>query len=87
MENQLTLAQFQEYKARLLAILTQLEGIDDQDEAHIAQFLREVKAKNVFANISPTVERKIDFNQSDLVREKTIGLPINYKIDFEQDNK
>lgn len=62
-------------------------SIFSKDEAHIAKFLREVKAKNVFANISPTVERKMDFNQSDLVREKTIGLPINYKIDSEQDSK
>lgn len=62
-------------------------SIFTKDKAHIAQFLKEVKAKNVFANISPTVERKMDFNQSDLVREKTIGLPINYKIDSEQDSK
>lgn len=33
MENKLTLARFQEYKARLYTILSQLEGIDDQAES------------------------------------------------------
>ena len=52
---------------------------DSTDNA--SKFIKEVKSKIVTFNTSPTVERIIDIKQEDLVNEKTIIYPSNYKLD------
>lgn len=46
-----------------------------------SKFIKEVKSKIVTVNTSPSIERIIDIDQSDLVIEKTIIYPNSYKID------
>jgi len=46
-----------------------------------SKFVKEVKSKIVTINTSPTIERLIDIKQSDLVKEKTIIYPFNFKLD------
>ena len=46
-----------------------------------SKFIREVKSKIVTINTSPTIERIIDIKQRDLINEKTIIYPLNYKFD------
>jgi len=45
-----------------------------------AKFIREIKAKIVTVNASPTIERLIDIKQTDLVCEKTIIYPLSNKF-------
>ena len=46
-----------------------------------SKFIKEVKSKMVTVNTSPTIERIIDIKQKDLVNEKTIIYPFNFKLD------
>lgn len=46
-----------------------------------SRFIKEVKSKIVTVNTSPTIERIIDISQSDLINEKTIIYPFNFKLD------
>ena len=46
-----------------------------------SKFIKEVKSKIVTINTSPTIERIIDIKQRDLINEKTIIYPLNYKFD------
>ena len=46
-----------------------------------SKFVKEVKSKIVTINTSPTIERIIDIKQRDLINEKTIIYPLNYKFD------
>lgn len=46
-----------------------------------SKFIKEVKSKIVTINTSPTIERIIDIKQTDLINEKTIIYPSNYKFD------
>lgn len=50
-------------------------------ENNASKFIKEVKSKIVTVNTSPTIERIIDIKQSDLVNEKTIIYPSNFKLD------
>lgn len=45
-----------------------------------SKFIKEVKSKIVTINTSPTIERIIDIKQRDLINEKTIIYPLNYKF-------
>lgn len=51
-----------------------------------AKFVKEVKSKIVTINTSPTIERIIDIKQSDLINEKTIIYPFNFKLDGNNEN-
>ena len=51
---------------------------------HASKFIKEIKAKQVTVNTSPTIERLIDIKQSDLVIEKTIIYPVEFSFDGEQ---
>lgn len=44
-------------------------------------FVKTVKSKIVTINTSPSIERIIDIKQSDLINEKIIIYPLNYKFD------
>lgn len=46
-----------------------------------SKFFKEVKSKIVTINTSPTIERIIDIKQTDLINEKTIIYPFNFKLD------
>lgn len=46
-----------------------------------SKFVKEVKSKIVTINTSPTIERIIDIKQKDLINEKTIIYPFNFKLD------
>ena len=46
-----------------------------------SKFIREVKSKIVSVNTSPTIERIIDIKQKDLINQKTIIYPFNFKFD------
>lgn len=46
-----------------------------------SKFIKEVKSKIITVNTSPTIERLIDIKQTDLVNEKTIIYPVNFKYD------
>ena len=46
-----------------------------------SKFIKEVKSKIVTINTSPTIERIIDIKQTDLINEKTIIYPTNFKFD------
>lgn len=46
-----------------------------------SRFMREVNSKIITVNASPTIERIIDIKQSDLIIEKTIIYPLNFKFD------
>ena len=50
-----------------------------------SKFIKQVKSKIVTINISPTIERIIDINQSDLTIEKTIIYPFSFKFDGNND--
>lgn len=52
---------------------------DNADNA--SKFLKEVKSHMVLVNTSPTIERIIDINLSDLTKIKTFIYPIEYKFD------
>lgn len=46
-----------------------------------SRFVREVKSNIVTVNTSPTIERLFDIKQIDLVNERTIIYPFNFKVD------
>ena len=46
-----------------------------------SKFAKEVKSKIVTINTSPTIERIIDIEQTDLINEKTIIYPFSFKLD------
>ncbi len=46
-----------------------------------SKFIKEIKSKIVTINTSPTIERIIDIKQRDLINEKAIIYPLNYKFD------
>lgn len=50
-----------------------------------SKFIKQVKSKIVTINTSPTIERIIDINQSDLTIEKTIIYPFSFKFDGNND--
>ena len=45
-----------------------------------SQFIREVKSRMVTVNASPTIENMIDINSNDLIMEKQIIYPFEFKI-------
>ena len=45
-----------------------------------SKFIKEVKAKTVTVNTSPTIERILDVKQTDLINEKTIIYPFNFEL-------
>ena len=47
-----------------------------------SKFIKEVKAKIVTINTSPSIERIIDIKQSDLINEKTIIYPLGFEFDI-----
>ena len=51
-----------------------------------SKFVKEVKSKIVTINTSPTIERIIDIKQTDLINEKTIIYPFNFKLDGTSEN-
>lgn len=51
-----------------------------------SKFVKEVKSKIVTINTSPTIERIIDIKQTDLINEKTIIYPFNFKLDGNRNN-
>ena len=51
-----------------------------------SKFVKEVKSKIVTINTSPTIERIIDIKQKDLINEKTIIYPFNFKLDGNRNN-
>lgn len=51
-----------------------------------SKFVKEVKSKIVTINTSPTLERIIDIKQTDLINEKTIIYPFNFKLDGNRNN-
>ena len=51
-----------------------------------SKFVKEVKKKIVTINTSPTIERIIDIKQTDLINEKTIIYPFNFKLDGNSNN-
>lgn len=51
-----------------------------------SKFIKEVKSKIVTINTSPTIERIIDIKQKDLINEKTIIYPFNFKLDGNSNN-
>lgn len=51
-----------------------------------SKFVKEVKSKIVTINTSPTVERIIDIKQADLINEKTLIYPFNFKLDGNSEN-
>lgn len=56
-------------------------GIFTNNTNNAAKFIREVKANMVTVNASPTIERILDIKQKDLMREKTIIYPRNFKLE------
>ena len=51
-----------------------------------SKFIKEVKSKIVTINTSPTIDRIIDIKQKDLINEKTIIYPFNFKLDGNSNN-
>lgn len=51
-----------------------------------SKFVKKVKSKIVTVNTSPTIERIIDIKQTDLINEKTIIYPFNFKLDGNSNN-
>ena len=51
-----------------------------------SKFAKEIKSKIVTINTSPTIERIIDIKQSDLVNEKIVIYPMNFKFDGNNEN-
>lgn len=51
-----------------------------------SKFAKEIKSKNVTINTSPTIERIIDIKQSDLINEKIVIYPMNFKFDGNNEN-
>ena len=51
--------------------------------ASASKFINEVKSKMITVNTSPTIERIMDIQQSDLYIEKTIIYPLSFKISNE----
>ncbi len=51
-----------------------------------SKFIKEVNSKIVTINTSPTIERILDIKQTDLVNEKTIIYPLNFKFDGTNEN-
>lgn len=51
-----------------------------------SKFVKEVKSKIVTINTSPTIERIIDIKQTDLINEKIIIYPFNFKLDGNSKN-
>lgn len=60
-------------------------AIFTESSKNASKFIREVKAKIVTVNTSPTIERIIDINQNNFYNEKTIIYPLNYKLDGKRD--
>ena len=56
-------------------------SIFTNSKENASKFIREVKSKMVTVNTSPTIERLLDIKQADLVSEKTIIYPMNFKFD------
>ena len=56
-------------------------AIFTKSNGNASKFIKEVKSKIITVNASPTVERIIDIKQTDLINEKTIIYPLNYKFD------
>ena len=56
-------------------------SIFTNNEDNASRFIREVKSSYVTVNTSPTIERLLDINTSDLGLEKTIIYPNNMKYD------
>ena len=61
-------------------------AIFTKNDENASKFIREVKSKIVTVNTSPTVERLIDIKQTDLINEKTIIYPLNFKMDGNREN-
>ena len=51
-----------------------------------SKFIKEVKSSYVTVNTSPTIERLLDIKQRDLVLEKTIIYPVEFKFDGNNTN-
>ena len=51
-----------------------------------SKFIKQVKSKIVTINTSPTIERIIDIKQTDIINEKTIIYPFNFKLDGNRNN-
>ena len=51
-----------------------------------SKFVKEVKSKIITINTSPTIERIIDIKQKDLINEKIIIYPFNFKLDGNSNN-
>lgn len=51
-----------------------------------SKFAKEIKSKIVTINTSPTIERIIDIKQSDLINEKIVIYPMNFKFDGNNEN-
>ena len=62
-------------------------AIFTSDTNNASKFIREIKSKIVTVNTSPTIERIIDIKQMDLVNEKTIIYPFNFKIENKNSNE
>ena len=56
-------------------------AIFTESTENASKFIKEVKSKIVTVNTSPTIERILDIKQTDLINEKTIIYPLNFKFD------
>ncbi|MBQ2873333.1 MAG: hypothetical protein IJE89_04985 [Bacilli bacterium] len=61
-------------------------SIFTNSKENASKFVREVKTKIVTINTSPTIERLMDIKQADLVNEKTIVYPMNFKFNGGNNN-
>ena len=59
-------------------------AIFTEDKENASRFIQEIKSKMVTVNTSPSIERIIDIKQSELINEKTIIYPFDYKINKSQ---
>lgn len=59
-------------------------AIFTEDKENASRFIQEIKSKIVTVNTSPSIERIIDIKQSELINEKTIIYPFDYKINKSQ---
>lgn len=55
-------------------------AIFTNSQENASKFIKKVKSKIVTINTSPTIERLIDIKQKDLINEKTIIYPFNFKL-------
>lgn len=55
-------------------------GIFTSSSDNASKFIKEVKSSIITVNASPSIERIIDIKQCDLIKEKTIIYPNNFKI-------